>query len=211
MVQRLDGVRFEYWHVIPAVRPGQVAVAYRTVIGRIAAPWAHVHFSEVRGGRYVNPLRAHAMGPYADDTRPVVGELRPERHGRPLEGAVGGVVELVTGAADTPVLPLPPAWSRAVLTPALVRWRIVGEDGGRATPWRTAFDVRSQLPAAPFASVFATGTRQNRPNRPGWYRFYLAHAWDTRGLRNGDYTVQVRTADVRGNARVAERPITIRN
>src|SRR5262245_22798413 len=45
-----------YWHVLPAVRPGEHAVAYRTVIGHIERPWAHVHFSEKVGGLYLNPL-----------------------------------------------------------------------------------------------------------------------------------------------------------
>src|SRR5687767_12932277 len=59
-----SGVKFSYWHLVPSVRSGQVVHAYVTRIGRIARGWGHVHFSEQRGGRYVNPLRRGAMGPF---------------------------------------------------------------------------------------------------------------------------------------------------
>src|SRR5215218_11120041 len=51
------GLEFSYWHVIPAVRHGQLVTAYRTVIGHILKPNGHVHFSEAQQGVYVNPLR----------------------------------------------------------------------------------------------------------------------------------------------------------
>ena len=70
VIQRADGVELEYWHVSPAVSSGQRVIAYRTVIGHILKPWAHVHFSERRNGVYVNPLRPGAMGPYVDQTCP---------------------------------------------------------------------------------------------------------------------------------------------
>ncbi|HUG64550.1 MAG TPA: peptidoglycan DD-metalloendopeptidase family protein [Gaiellaceae bacterium] len=74
-----DGVEFSYWHVIPVVRTGDRAVAYETVIGRIEEPYGHVHFSERRNGRYVNPLRPGALGPYADDTQPIVRSVVTHR------------------------------------------------------------------------------------------------------------------------------------
>ena len=61
---------FSYWHVVPSVRDGQVAVAYRTVVGHVAKGWAHVHFSESRNGIYLNPLRVGALEPYVDTSRP---------------------------------------------------------------------------------------------------------------------------------------------
>ena len=65
-----EGVEFSYWHVVPSLRSGQRVVAYRTVIGHIEEPYGHVHFSEARRGRYLNPLRPGALGPYEDSTRP---------------------------------------------------------------------------------------------------------------------------------------------
>ena len=73
---------FSYWHVVPSVRDGQVAVAFRTVVGHVAKGWAHVHFSESRNGIYLNPLRVGALEPYADATRPHVKSLRVERGSR---------------------------------------------------------------------------------------------------------------------------------
>jgi len=70
------GVEFSYWHVVPSVRNGQLAIAYETVIGRIEAPYGHVHFSEAKDGRYLNPLRPGAMGPFVDDTQPRVTSVR---------------------------------------------------------------------------------------------------------------------------------------
>jgi murein DD-endopeptidase MepM/ murein hydrolase activator NlpD len=61
VVTRGDGVDLEYWHVVPTVRTGDRATAYRTVVGRIAHGWGHVHFSERRAGAYVNPLRPGAL------------------------------------------------------------------------------------------------------------------------------------------------------
>ena len=87
-----------------------------------------------------------------------------------------------------------------MLTPALVRWRILRGDGSVARDWRTVFDVRRRLPSAPFKSIFAPGTEQNLPNQAGRYRFYLARGWSVRSLRDGTYAVEVKAADVQGNS-----------
>ena len=54
-------------------------------------------------------------------------------------------------------------------------------------------------PTVSYYSLYAVGTRQNRPNRPGKYRFYLAHDWHSFDLKNGEYTVQVLATDSAGN------------
>ena len=72
-----DGhTEFQYWHIRPAVANGQRVAPYRTVVGWAEAPWEHVHFSELRDGVYVNPLRPGALGPFADTTRPWIKQLR---------------------------------------------------------------------------------------------------------------------------------------
>ena len=76
-----DGTEFEYWHVVANVRSGDYVTAYRTRIGRIEKPWAHVHFAERRNGAYLNPLRPGAMGPCADETCPAIREVRFEHEG----------------------------------------------------------------------------------------------------------------------------------
>src|ERR671911_2117337 len=42
-----DGRVFAYWHIIPAVRSGQTAAAYGTLLGHISRGWGHVHFAEL--------------------------------------------------------------------------------------------------------------------------------------------------------------------
>src|SRR5215210_4374801 len=96
------GVTLSYWHLIPRVTTGEFVTAYRTVVGRIEAPWAHVHFAEARGGIWVNPLRAGGMGPFADHTRPVVRAVQAE-HGRRVAAlsAVSGSIDLIADVIDT--------------------------------------------------------------------------------------------------------------
>jgi hypothetical protein len=75
-VTRAEGVNLEYWHVVPVARNGSCATAYKTVVGRVAHGWGHIHFSERIDGAHVNPLRPGAIGPFADTTIPVVRRVR---------------------------------------------------------------------------------------------------------------------------------------
>jgi murein DD-endopeptidase MepM/ murein hydrolase activator NlpD len=94
-VDSRDGVVFEYWHIAPAVSSGDRVLARRTVIGHVEAPWGHVHFSELRHGVYVNPLRSGGMHPFADTARPVVKSFRAEqRNKRVPRDRVRGSVDL---------------------------------------------------------------------------------------------------------------------
>jgi hypothetical protein len=128
-----DGVEFSYWHVIPTVRTGEHVVAYRTVIGHIEAPYGHVHFSEARNGRYLNPLRPGAMGPFADDTRPEILTVIAEPSGRQLHSSrIRGTFDLVTEVRDGTPIAVPRPWHGLPVMPALVRWRLVGARGGRS-------------------------------------------------------------------------------
>ncbi len=97
------------------------------------------------------------------------------------------------------------------VAPALLRWRV--RKGGKVVrPWHTPVDLRTKmLDAALFAGVFAPGTRQNHPNHPGCYRFYLARSWSTGLLPNGSYRLDVQAADVTGNTASASLPFTIAN
>ena len=74
-VLRGGGAELSYWHIAPAVRPGQRVVAYRTLIGRIEPGWGHVHLSEMHGGAYVNPL----LGPAAWGPTSTERVRRPSR------------------------------------------------------------------------------------------------------------------------------------
>jgi hypothetical protein len=207
LIDGAGGVEFQYWHIVPTVRTGDYAVAYRTVIGHVESPWLHVHFSELHDGVFRNPLRPGAMGPYADSTRPTVSALELERSGDSAHVAptnAGGTVDLVAEVADTTPLPIAPPWHDKPVMPVLVRWRVVGA-GGPATDWQTAVDFRETIPSASaFTTVYAKWTRQNRPNRRARYRVYLAHGWSCGQLAPGWYRIQVAASDTRGNMTIAE-------
>jgi hypothetical protein len=202
---------FAYWHITPAVADGDF-VGRHGLLGHIRAPRGHVHFAERSGGRYRNPLRAGALTPYRDETAPIVdrvsfrgtdGALAPDR--------VRGVVEIIAEARDTPRPPAPPPFADHPVTPAFLRWRALG-GGVVIVPWRVVVDSRrGHLPQEDYARIYAPGTRQNRPNRPGRYRYVLIRGWDTRTLQDGDYRLQVETADTRGNLTRTVVEFAIRN
>jgi hypothetical protein len=206
------GVEFSYWHIVPSVHTGDAAVAYKTVVGRIEAPWAHVHFSEMRNGVYLNPLRPGAMGPYSDPTRPAVSAVELERpadaaHVAPT--AATGAFDVVAEVSDRTPIPVAAPWHDMPVMPALVRWRVVGMRGA-VTSWQTAVDFRETIPpASDFSQVFAKWTRQNHPDHPGRYRVYLAHAWNSSQLPPGSYRIQVSACDSRDNTGVFDFPITL--
>jgi hypothetical protein len=210
-VYRADGVVFGYWHIEPAVADGQRVVAYKTVLGHIEKPWAHVHFAEYRDGAYVNPLRPGAMGLYRDRTCPGLTVVQVERGNKEvLRDDVSGTVDLIAEAYDPPALSAPPPWDGLPVTPALVQWRIVTERGGRpVVPWQVAYDVRRTLPGASYHDTYAAGTLKNWENRPGRYRFVLARSFDLNALGSGRYLLQVLAADTQGNQARGRRLIVV--
>ena len=194
-----DGTVFAYWHIIPAVRNGQYAVASKTLLGRIARGWGHVHLAELVDGRYVNPLRRGALTPYVDSTRPTIHTFSFERDGKSIgRTKLRGRFDLVAETWDETPLPVPGKWANKPVMPAVVRWRILGSRAGRS--WRTAIDFSATIPApSMFDTVYAPWTRQNHAWRPGRYRVQIASDWDSASLRNGHYVLEVEAIDTRGN------------
>jgi murein DD-endopeptidase MepM/ murein hydrolase activator NlpD len=206
------GHQFAYWHIVPAVRARQ-RVRQHQVIGRIAPGAEHVHLGEYRDGTYVNPLRLGGLAPYIDDTVPQIPKLTFYSFGNPVAPEnLSGFVDVTIDAYDPSPLPGPPdEWAQARLSPAFVRWRIV-EGPNTVRQWETAVDFRRfLLPIALFNFVYAPGTYQNRPDRPGRYEYYLAHALDTGLLPNGSYVLQVEALDEQENLGKASFPFTILN
>ena len=205
------GAAHEYWHVIPAVRPGDHVTAYRTVIGHVEAPWGHVHFSEAEGGVYVNPLRTGALSPYRDSTKPTVHTISFERAG----DRISGTVSLVAEAWDDAPLAVAAPWNDKPVAPALVEWRVTGSRATLASSgWHVAADFRHALPTVAFTSVYAPWTRQNHPwggLGRGRYRYVIAHAFDTRTLPNGTYHLTVVAQDTAGNTGRSSRTFTVAN
>ena len=190
------GVTYEYWHIVPSVRSGY-AVAYRTVLGHIEKPWAHVHFAERHGSTYVNPLRPGALAPYRDSTAPAVRAL-VVRHDR------GGGLDLVADAFDTTPMAVAAPWNDKPVAPALVEWRL-RRKGTAKTIWSAAVDFRTILPRCSFDTVYDAKTSQNHASTTGDYRFVLVHGWHGAGT----YVLDVRVADTAGNTATRSLTFTV--
>jgi Peptidase family M23 len=191
---------FGYWHIDPAVTSHQF-VARHQLLGYVRAGAGHVHLSERRFGQWVNPLRAGGLSPYVDRTTPTIEKiaLRPCIPFQPVSlAAVSGCVDLVVQASDSPPLPLRGPWSGTLLPPYRVSWS--GLFTGPWIPAGVSPDLElSHLLEGPVDDVYTPGTRQNRPNTPGKYFFWLARDLDTTGLPDGLHTVTVSVSDIRGN------------
>ena len=192
-------VEFGYWHVRPVVGHRQ-AVARHQLLGHVLGPWGHVHFAEHRRGEYVDPLRPGALAPWSDPTSPRIAAIEFERGGRRVPPQrVSGAVDVIVEAYDRPPLrPLEP-WQDVILTPARIRWRVLHR-GKVVRPWHTPIEFgQTMLPKERFHAIYARGTRQNRPGKPGRYRFFVAHTWTTHLLPDGRYRLEAEASDERGN------------
>jgi hypothetical protein len=201
---------FGYWHVIPSVARGAF-VARHQLVGHVEARKEHVHLSESVDGAYVNPLRPGGLAPYVDDTRPQITDVALlSTAGEPIGiAAVRGAVDVVVDCYDTPPLAPPGPWSQSRVTPALLRWRLLGPSE-MLSRWRIAIDFRRViLPRALFDAVYAPQTQENRASRPGNYRFYVARGLNTGALAPGLYHLQVWAADTRGNHTLARLPFLV--
>ena len=152
------------------------------------------------------------MGPFSDHTRPWLKAFRVERSDRVLSTrAATGAVDLVVEAYDTTPLAIAGPWGGKPVTPTLIRWRLVDARGKVTVGWRTAVDTRLSIPSNDrYHAAFAHWTRQNKKYRPGRYRFYLAHAFDTTRFAAGTYTVHVEATDGRGNTGRMEARLVVR-
>jgi len=205
------GNQLSYWHVVPSVVKDQ-RVRQHQLIGHIAAGAEHVHLAEYKNGTYLNPLRLGGLAPYIDDTVPQIPSLTFSSGGNPIAPeAVTGTVDIATEAFDTSPLPIPFPWNQAIVTPSLLRWRIV-QGQNTIKPWETAVDFRTfLLPISLFDFVYAPGTFQNKAGRRGRYEFYLAHQFDTHALPNGSYVLQIDALDDQENLGQASFAFTITN
>jgi murein DD-endopeptidase MepM/ murein hydrolase activator NlpD len=211
-IGRDSGRRFGYWHIRPIVRSG-AHVRLHQLLGHVLRGWGHVHFSESFEGRYIDPLRKGALTPFIDHTVPTVSSVQLlAAGGSPVDPQhVTGAIDVRADIYDLP--PLAPAspWEVSRLAPAAVWWNLLDASGAVVQSSLTvSFDVI--LPAnALYDWIYAPGTYQNKPHRPGRYLFWVAHALDTTAFPNGTYMLQVEAADTRHNVGVSSTPVTIAN
>jgi peptidase M23-like protein len=185
-VRQPDGHEFSYWHVA-AVVSEHSSVRAGDLLGTVRPGWGHVHFAEWDGTTYLNPLRPGGLEPFADHTAPVVGPIDVD--------SSSGRLDVTVEAYDPPAVAPPPPWEDARWTPETIRWRVL-QDGREVVPWLTAIDFSSFLPPDEFGAIYAPGTTQNAPGRPGRYVFWLARGFN---LPAGRYDLEVAASDTRGN------------
>lgn len=206
---------FGYWHIVPAVANG-VHVPLHGLLGHVAAGWGHVHLAERttapgQHGSYWNPLRPGAITPFADYGPPIVSRIISPGN------VLFGLVDLAAEALDHPPIAPPPPWHSTPVTPALVRWRLL-HDTRPVIPWSVRADFRASFEPdvvdnsdVRFGTIYAPGTRQNHPNQPGLFRYWLRRQLDTRRYPDGRYQIEVEATDVRGNSGPRRLPVTINN
>jgi Peptidase family M23 len=185
-VRQPGGHEFSYWHVKATVKEHSY-VEQGERIGVVRFGFGHVHFAEFNGHTYVNPLRRGGLTPFADHTAPSLGPLD-------LVDS-NGTLRATVEAYDEPPLKPPWPWAGVVWTPALIRWRLV-QGGEPIVPWTVAESASTYHPPRDYAQVFARGTHQNFPGKPGRYVFWLTHGI---GLLDGHYAIEVQASDTRGN------------
>jgi hypothetical protein len=190
--------RYEYWHVIPSVSPGQHVVAFSTVLGHVLGGARHLHLSETLGGAYLNPLRpgGRVLEPYRDDDRPVIGRLRQARTGL-------GYVEVFDPQSVREFVD----YRTPVLAPAAVAWRPRDREGHAIGPLRFAYRGSQHLPDAA-RSLYGPGSEP--PDHPdkmpgGWACFASWNTcvptwnYDIAGIPAAARAVTVYAWDWRGN------------
>ncbi len=218
-----DGRSFQYWHISPAVRVGDRVTAFKTVLGRILRGAMHVHLTEIRGGRPVNPLQPGHLTPYTDREAPRIQSISV---GKPLgtvelASFLRGSVDFVVEANDTPNLPVAGIWRDMPVAPARIGWRIQNMNGKAVVRNRVAFDFRTVIPvSSAFWSYYARGTYQNMSvfgkhysyMQPGRYLYRLSRSpLDTRTMKDGVYDLVVTATDIRGNSTHDSLRFTVHN
>jgi hypothetical protein len=203
---------FTYWHINPAV-PENAVVQEHQLIGWIRPSADHVHFAEIEHNRYVNPLRPGALTPAPDLNTPTIDSITVTPIGPQTnttsDGAVNGRIQIVVHAYVRPTqTPLPP-WQGSVISPSLIRWRLLAH-GTPASQWRTAIDFRRWIPPnSQYADIYAPEATADHPNKPGTFLYYLARNWNTSTLAPGTYTIKAVAFSTSGQKTTATAPLQI--
>jgi murein DD-endopeptidase MepM/ murein hydrolase activator NlpD len=199
-IGRASGRRFGYWHVRPVVRSG-THVRVHQLVGYVLPGWGHVHFAESLRGSYRNPLRKGALTPFYDHTTPTIASLQLlTTSGSPVDlRRVTGQIDVLANIYDTPPLTPPSPWNVARLAPASIWWDLVSSSGAVVqSSFTVNFDYTLPLNGL-YNWIYAPGTYQNKPHRPGQYLFWVAHALDLTSLPVDTYTLEVSASDTRRN------------
>jgi murein DD-endopeptidase MepM/ murein hydrolase activator NlpD len=211
-IGRASGRRFGYWHIRPLVRSGTY-VRMHQLLGHVLRGWGHLHFAESIRGAYRNPLRRRALTPFNDHTVPIVASVQVlNAEGSAADnGHIAGVIDITADVYDTPPLALQPPWDVARLAPAAIWWNLI-DGAGKVVVSSLAVDFDLSLPSnLLYGWVYASGSYQNKPHRPGHYVYRVANAFDTTSVVDGAYTLEVGASDTRNNVGTARVAVVIAN
>ena len=211
-IGRDSGRRFGYWHIRPVVKSGTY-VRLHQLLGHVIKGWGHVHFAESFLGSYRNPLRKRALTPFSDHTVPTVASVQvlAAGSGPANDQHIVGPIDIIANVYDTPPLEPPSPWNLARLAPAAISWELIDGSGAVVESNLVVhFDFTLPLNSL-YSWIYAPGTYQNKPHRPGNYVFWLAHGLDTTNLPDGTYTLEVLASDTRNNIGTATLALTLAN
>jgi murein DD-endopeptidase MepM/ murein hydrolase activator NlpD len=219
-----NGCAFQYWHIKAVVHVGDHVQAQKDVLGYILRASQHVHLTELKNGKAVNPLAPGHITPYTDATTPRVNEIafRTRDTGPELlPEYLHGRVEIVASASDTHATPVPGQWAGLPVSPAKLTYRIAAyPSGATVVTETTALDVTSRLPGSNMWQTYARGTHMNMVQmgvhrywyNPGVYLFKLTTTlWNTNQLQDGVYRITVTAWDTAGNHSSANQIFQIHN
>jgi hypothetical protein len=221
IVQSADGRRFQYYHLVAAVRKGEHVVQSTTLLGVVRRGAHHVHLTEIRDAIVQNPLAPGHLTPYSDSLPPVVDAVSfLDADGATIQpDALKGLVDVIADAYDRPSLPVPGIWHDLPVAPAALAWQVDSLDGRTVIPERVTIDFRASEPDDPrFWNVYVRGTMQNFAvvgkrylyGHPGTYLYDVTpQPLDTRELDAGTYILTVTALDVCGNAGSLHVPIRV--
>lgn len=211
-IGRASGRRYGYWHIRPVVLSG-THVKLHQLIGHVIHGWGHVHFAESFRGSYRNPLRKGAISPFYDNTVPTVAtiQLLTTGGGAVDASSISGMLDVQASVYDTPPIAPPAPWDVARLAPNEVWWTLTSE-GGPVVASGVSVNFQSGLPINDlYDYVYAAGSYQNKPHRPGQYVYWVEHALDTTVFPNGFYTLEVGAVDTRNHVGTSSIVLTIAN
>ena len=138
---------FQYWHIRPQVAEGQVISPYREILGTILPGASHLHLSELRGDRFLNPLRpgGRVLSPWRDSGAPVLSRPIFLRGRRVL---IRGFDPQASSRARRPTLGL-----------AGLAYRLFSRDGRRLGPLHWALRGSRHQPDSVRRLIYARGSR----------------------------------------------------
>jgi hypothetical protein len=148
--ERVQVGSYIYWHVNLRVGEGASVRAFSTVLGTVKKGFGHLHLSEVRGGRYLNPLRPHGrvLFPWRDREAPILARPRFLSDGRVLLDAFDPQTFREFTTYNTPVL-----------APAALAYRVLDRKGHGLTRLYWALRGTQNYDWSAHSLVFASDTR----------------------------------------------------